>query len=623
MVPGVPLFYIMQEFQDYFSDKNIIKLLIKERIKRAQYRSEFHTLANISEKYTKNIKKQNAVDEELTPLFPPRRKWLKLNQKERCRSNRKCNKDQCSFSCKERQAINSFDRNILSLNKTIRHYKNKKKDDPTIIALKYYCEEIRELVFNQDFRFTEPKIIPIEKSPGEGVYRPIAQYLLKDKIIISLTNKYFTAIFDPFFYSKSYAFRLSTPDNQMNHHRAFEEILKFNKTHKEKDIWVSECDIKKFYDTVNHKIIKKQFTKLKKRVANNENLSTYYSIEAERIFYSFLHSYTFNHSVEPLNRDDDYWISKFIDISKKHKFGWIEKTVLRKYYITPKFSKIGIPQGGALSGLIANIVLDSADKTVIKKNQDNSSDLYVRFCDDIIILNRNKKKNRSVYNSYYKVLKKLKLFPHKPEGSNIYNKNFWGKKTKLNYLWSYYRDQIGIPWVGFVGYEIKRDCSVRVRKKSIKKEMIKQKEWIEKIKTAVSNGRDDLIYFQVKETAIQKLIGMSVGRPKVHNYIKIEHDMCWINGFQLLNNNKFSRFQLKQLDHSRNKNIADLLRFLRIHVKKSQNDDSQDDTTFQGKRNRQEVEHYGKPFSYYYNALRDKDKIMKSNEIFNSKREDN
>ncbi|MBK8362805.1 MAG: hypothetical protein IPL24_03750 [Bacteroidetes bacterium] len=51
---------------------------------------------------------------------------------------------------------------------------------------------------------------------------------------------------------------------------------------------------------------------------------------------------------------------------------------------------MGIPQGGALSGLIANLVLDFADRKMQSLN--DSKLLYVRFCDDMIIIHPSKKK---------------------------------------------------------------------------------------------------------------------------------------------------------------------------------------------------------------------------------------
>ena len=48
--------------------------------------------------------------------------------------------------------------------------------------------------------------------------------------------------------------------------------------------------------------------------------------------------------------------------------------------------RIGLPQGGALSGLLSNLVLDKLDKTInaLKLNDF----LYIRYCDDIIIIGR-------------------------------------------------------------------------------------------------------------------------------------------------------------------------------------------------------------------------------------------
>ncbi|GAG79209.1 unnamed protein product, partial [marine sediment metagenome] len=107
------------------------------------------------------------------------------------------------------------------------------------------------------------------------------------------------------------------------------------------------------------------------------NLSEFYSMNAECIFNRFLESYTFTHNVLPLNDDMYLWLDAPGKHSRK-RFKWIKNETLEKQYKRPKSAKIGIPQGGALSGLIANIVLDYADNKVLKKGIDHDL-LYIRF----------------------------------------------------------------------------------------------------------------------------------------------------------------------------------------------------------------------------------------------------
>ncbi|MBK7506182.1 MAG: hypothetical protein IPI52_14345 [Bacteroidetes bacterium] len=94
---------------------------------------------------------------------------------------------------------------------------------------------------------------------GKNECRPICLFNLKDRIILSITNKYLTRLFDDHFEDCSYAFR-SKKNREgtviLNHHDCIKEILDFRKRNLEKPLWVAECDMEKFYDTVNHKIAK-------------------------------------------------------------------------------------------------------------------------------------------------------------------------------------------------------------------------------------------------------------------------------------------------------------------------------------------------------------------------------
>jgi hypothetical protein len=108
------------------------------------------------------------------------------------------------------------------------------------------------------------------------------------------------------------------------------------------------------------------------------------------------------------------------------------------------------------------------------------------------------------------------------------------------------------------GYEIHYSGDLRVRKSSLKKEKKKQKEIVTQILNAVKEGKrknDGTIY----ESAANRLIGMSVGRVTMKNFNSIENDMCWVNGFVKLSDNRHLRAQLKDLDRYRAKQMYRLI----------------------------------------------------------------
>lgn len=551
----------MKKFDEYITDKKIIVCLCKIRAKHAQERNKKHLIHLLSENeefnYHTNTKKQKEkIGNELillNSILPSRRKWKKLNKEKRYQKNN--------------QRINSVNYNINALLITIDYYKKHLPDEPFLVNLNSFVKDLQASINNPNYKIKSPTIIPKikgDKSTIKNKCRPISLFTLKDRLIISITNKYFTEVFDKYFYSKSFAFRAvqitEKKSTTLTHHDAIQSILDYKIKYKGKRLWVAECDIRKFYDTVHHKIVKKHFRKLINLLKkDNPEL---YDVRAERTFYNYLDSYSFVKNVLPLNdpKNKCYWDK--LNIPGGY-FGWVKDDLLKlKYFKNVRNAKIGVPQGGAISGLIANIVLDFADRQVLKSS--NSRLLYVRFCDDMIIIHPSKKECQKVTEVYCESQKDLHLVPHKFE-SNLENSpdSFWSDKirSKLPYKWSSNYDD-SFHWIGFVGYEIHYSCDLRVRKSSLNREKKKQKEVVTQILNAIKKGKrknNGTIF----ESAANRLIGMSVGRLNLKNYNSIDNEMCWVNGFVKLNDNRFIRAQLKDLDRYRAKQLASLLKTIK------------------------------------------------------------
>ncbi|MGC4128691.1 MAG: reverse transcriptase/maturase family protein [Bergeyella sp.] len=543
--------------KNYFTYKKILISICKIRAKQAKQRSKKHLVHLLSSdpktnyhlNHKKNQKNTNKDLELLNSILPPRRKWKTLKKNRRYINNH--------------QKIDSIKYNTDSLYETIRYYKVKYPNEPFIINLDKFIKDIQDSILNPKFSFTTPQIIPQAKSKGQSKCRPIALFNLKDRIIISLTNQYLSKYFDGHFYSESHAFRPKRlyDDKNINtsHHHAMDSILKYKSKYTGKKLYVSECDISKFYDSVNHTIVKNCFKKLVSK--SNSPIDS----NAERIFYKYLDSYSFIHNVKIYNNQ-----KKYSEYWKQHRinngyFGWIDKELKElEYYKNINRHRIGVPQGGAISGLIANMVLHFADIDLIKNNDNKLH--YVRFCDDMVIVHPYKKRCKEYYDTYNKSLKRLKLVPHPPENFNFQNrrdlKRFWSEeiKSKSPYKWSNSSSN-STKWIGFVGYEISYNNEIRVRKRSLKKEKLKQRELVELTLNSLKNGqrksRDTVI-----ESVCNRLIGMSVGRVNIKNYDKIENDFCWAKGFNRLSKNAHISRQLKNLDKYRNKQIARLKQVL-------------------------------------------------------------
>jgi hypothetical protein len=81
-----------------------------------------------------------------------------------------------------------------------------------------------------------------------------------------------------------------------SHHNAIDDIRGFHAANKDLGIYVAECDIKKFFDCLNHEVLKESLAKLSKKHKVIVNA------QATQIFNQYLDSYSFNIDVFPLNK---------------------------------------------------------------------------------------------------------------------------------------------------------------------------------------------------------------------------------------------------------------------------------------------------------------------------------
>jgi hypothetical protein len=607
----------MKTFEEYLNEEAIIGYLCKLRAEVAKSRNESHLihLLTNSEKYNYHLidslkysssskESRNEFDQyqskfisDLSKLFPSRKKWIKLGKDSRNEG-------------KSKQPISSSYRNIYSLIKTIKRYRLKTPHESWLKELDAFILDVKNSATDEKYYISSPIVYPKLRDKlnlkDKNKCRPISLFSLKDRVILSITNKFFTELFDKYFENCSYAFRSKRNALRLTHHDCIKDLSSYRKANKGKDLWVVECDMDKFYDSVNHNIILTKFSELIKKVKQDQpqlNL-----VKPSLTFIQFLKCYSFNKNVLPLNSNSDYWRQYRIP---NGEFAWVSTQFKNLGYYTDIDSEaIGIPQGGALSGLIANIVLDSADKEVLKTQA-----FYIRFCDDMIVMHPDMKECEKAKRAYVDSLEKLKLVPHsfcenskllvdrpKPK-KNLPIKTvqpFWNQKSKGPYKWN----TLGIdcfPWIGFVGYELHFEGHIRVRKRSLEKELAKQKEIVDKIRKAITEKRRKSVGY-ITESAIHRLVGMSVGRITLRNFDTLSNDLCWKNGFRELFLNPHSTKQIKQLDRRRNRLFYDLEKDLELF---KEEDQIKEDTVAK----KRQIIHFNKPFSYFYQVLERKENI--------------
>lgn len=544
-------------FYDYFSFDAILDILIKYRVKLA---FQIHKVTYL-DGFTKNQSDSINLNYKAAELaflgnvLPPRKHW----SRPRLVSERKSLGTALEIN---RRAIKN------AVFKVHRRFVGK---EIGFLETPIWYQNLRKLMFDlraqifqsQEVKIGAPEIIPKAKNKKGVEMRPIANFDIRDKIILSITNKYLTGLFDPVFLNCSTAFRQQI-DGVTNpkHHDAIKRLKKFREFYISENLFVAECDIQKFFDCVDHTVIKQQYARLKKLLEANGFIV---DKVAERILFAFLKCYSFNIDVYPKNNEDAYWIPH----KKKGHFGWTSSLELAFKSKQLDTERIGIPQGGALSGLIVNIIMHQVDEMVMDASPENS--LYLRYCDDMVIVSQSEQECSGLFDIYQNGLKKLTLEYHQPiELRRRYGKHFWGDKVKSRpvYLWSKLAHPSNVPhskWVSFLGYMMGFDGQIKIRKKSIEKQIEKHRKELGLAIRKLNNINSEKLT-EIQNSVLYsfqcKLYSMAVGKVDLSNYREQPAKMCWGDGFKLIENNKYVRQQLKKLDRSRGETISSLKRYL-------------------------------------------------------------
>lgn len=539
--------FIMKDqfrIEEYFSDKEIIKILCKKRALMAKKIHDNHFLRNISEG-AQNPHRNNS--KQIFKFFPPRSKWIRLNLRERNKRN-----------------THSVELNAIELERTI--WRARKENIRSggipqvwLSELNNFIIEIQKNALDPALKYQipKPKVYPILKDRKKNEYRPISSFNLKDLIIIGQFSKYLTNCFDQLFLDCAYAFRSGINSSKsFNHHQAVRDIIEYNKSRKD-NIFVAECDIKKFYDCVNHEVVREKFNLFVKKA--KKELSLDIDPIAINIFESYLNCFSFNKDVAQKEKE----LLNTIGV-KNGKIPWVTKDELTDVDSNPDNDNIGVPQGGALSCLIANIILDSVDHEVIEAGKGEI--FYARFCDDMVLMHPEKDFCNVVFKVYQDALTRVKLISHKPEELLIYDSTFWGKKSKSPYNWNAFlkgdlEKQKNVPWLSFVGYQVRHDNIIRIRKTSIEKELKKQVSETDKIIKVIkrvkkTNINEKAVVFRLQ----QRLISMAVGRMQMN--IK-SLTMCWAAGFNVVKKNTSIMAQFGKLDRNREHQIKRMARSIK------------------------------------------------------------
>ncbi len=198
--------------------------------------------------------------------------------------------------------------------------------DDLLAHLKTNWSRMKEELLQDKYRPKAVRVVEIEK-PSGGM-RTLGIPTVTDRLIQQALNQVLTPIFDPHFSESSYAFR---PGRS-----AHDAVLQAQRQVAEGRRWVVDIDLEKFFDRVNHDML---MARLARRVEDKRAL---------RLVRRFLQAGAMT--------------------------GGLVET-----------RKEGTPQGGPLSPLLSNILLDDLDKELERRGH-----AFCRYADDCNIYVRSK-----------------------------------------------------------------------------------------------------------------------------------------------------------------------------------------------------------------------------------------
>ena len=547
-----------KEWTDYLTRKDCLRVLCKWRADCVRKRAPLHWLWIAVKGLDAPVV---SCPDNISSFLPPRRRWMRLGSMARLRLG----EDRLVLETIFRTAMRD-----LSL-------PDDSPDKPAWVnAFEQLMCTVNRLGSSSVVKFCKPTLHLVQKSKGSG-RRCLASFdNVPDRLLLSRAAMYLRDVFDPLLSDDCFAFRR---DGKFNYRSAIEDMVRYRMRYEGKKIYVAECDIQSFFDVVNQQTVIDAYDSFVCRLENVDRPPE----QLKKILIGYLEAYT---SRGNLMTSNDPKVVAF-----RHLVKPLEDTGVFKFYrnkTARELIRLGIPQGGALSPLLANIVLDVADRAV---REDADPELfYARFCDDVIFMHPNRAKCKAAIERYMCALKKLKLPIHPLTSRVIFDAKYYDSKSKGPFAWCKPGAHIKthVPWVSFLGFHVRYDGIVRVRKDSLDRHEENLRRETKRVKLAVGVDGANLkdTSEEGKESLLRRfearIVAMGSGystmrRPDIGN-------RCWMSAFPSLSPDGPAAGQMHHLDSVRGHQIAALRKQLGLKA---------------GRRSSGQKGFYGRPYSYY------------------------
>ena len=424
-------------------------------------------------------------------------------------------------------------------------------------------KKVRGAVFAGKVAFEEPKMFKIAKGREGGVmqYREVASFeRLADRVILSRMTAYVRDRLEEVLGAHCYSFR---KDCAVNHQLAVKHLQEFRDRFPAGSLFVAECDIKKFFDSISHEVVRRRWREVGFEDAAGKVLEAYLGVYAAE-------EADAQERVPPVRR--------------------------------------GLPQGGSFSTVLANLVLAEADRAVARV--DDGRLFYARYCDDVVFVHPDEESCRRAMEAYAAALAKLDLPMHavrpfvyrSADGSST---EYYSIKSKGPFRWreSGKGEPDCAPWVSFLGSQVRYDGETRIRKESIEKHIRSLGRETAKAVREIKEGKvgkrargtraptSMMAWFaRFRNRLIAKGVGYVTAKVK-------DCDMCWAGAFPNVTDCAETKMQMRRLDRVREGMLCKVWKMVRSQQAATLPLRRRDDGGRAGARPSRRFK--GRPFSYY------------------------